>query len=144
MRRSFRLEVKKLQAAKAAEKQAEEEDQAKALVPFIPQQGDLPPYFNPRAAANMPYKEKVVSWMKAMSFDIDGDDISVDGYPAVVVSSAQTESNLELGNNDEAMELQARKITRYVTASYRCDSQDCCRGEPDSSHESEIDPGFQI
>lgn len=83
---------------------------------------EFPPSFNPRIASNMPVREKVMNWIQkvpAIDHSERGNSF-VQCYPGVVSSSS--ESGDEIVDNSEAqdiIELQARRITQYVTRIYK-------------------------
>ncbi|ODV80633.1 uncharacterized protein CANTADRAFT_20210 [Suhomyces tanzawaensis NRRL Y-17324] len=82
----------------------------------------LPVNFNPRKAQSMSVNEKVLKWILQIPYSYCNDtEIFMDCYPGVVDSSTSSSIShgfFEYSDNDALIELQARKITRYVVTHY--------------------------
>lgn len=115
----------------------------------MPPQEQFPATFDPRSAANMPHKEKVNDWITKVPIYClaDGQLWYSECYPGVVPASSSISTEDEsvddldifnynqrlLGNefdydeqlfvdNEDVLEFQARRITRYVKKIYKMDS----------------------
>ncbi|KAI5955297.1 hypothetical protein KGF54_001858 [Candida jiufengensis] len=95
-------------------------------------------YLNPRKTANMTYNEKISNWLSSIpliaknnntsggNFFTNNENLSpnykIDCYPGVVSHSitASNTSNgeIDLTDVDDIIELQAQKVTKYVTRLY--------------------------
>lgn len=84
--------------------------------------------FNPRQASNMPAVDKVNGWMKSLPQDPDHGKLFF--YPAVITSSAHSETNIDMLDKDDLLEMQARKITRLTTELYHDDKEPVKEDEP--------------
>lgn len=84
--------------------------------------------FNPRQASNMPAVDKVNGWMKSLPQDPDQGKVFF--YPAVIASSAHSETNIDMLDKDDLLEMQARKITRLTTELYHDDKEPVKADDP--------------
>lgn len=98
---------------------------------------EFPQSFNPRLAANMSAREKVSKWIQKVpiSTDVLG-KITLYCYSGTVPSSS--ESGGEITDNSEiqdVIELQARRVTKYVTRFYRTECETVAYNEdPDENN----------
>ncbi|CAX42178.1 conserved hypothetical protein [Candida dubliniensis CD36] len=83
---------------------------------------------NPRKAPNMTYKEKIMNWMSSIPQfnDSENNEIYIDCYPGVIstsVTPSTSDEEIDLADIEDILELQARKVTRYVTRLYIRESE---------------------
>lgn len=89
---------------------------------------EFPSTFNPRKTSNMPPKEKVNKWIQNVPFRIIHDDILIlECYPAIPSSSSNSESSMDFADNQDILELQCRRITRYTTHMYTKEDEPVAR-----------------
>ncbi|CAI5759350.1 unnamed protein product [Candida verbasci] len=86
---------------------------------------DVYDFLNPRKSPNMTYKEKINNWLNTIPFNFDKyNEFKIDCYPGTANSSNDYDSNsnsdseIDLGDIDDLLELQAQKVTKYVTRLY--------------------------
>ncbi|RCK59430.1 hypothetical protein Cantr_07470 [Candida viswanathii] len=78
---------------------------------------------NPRKSPNMNYKEKITNWMASIPQfnNSENNEIYIDCYPGVVSTSgtpSTSDDEIDLSDVEDILELQAQKVTRYVTRLY--------------------------
>lgn len=108
---------------------------------------------NPRKAPNMTYKEKIMNWMSSIPQfnDSENNEIYIDCYPGVIstsVTPSTSDEEIDLADIEDILELQARKVTRYVTRLYIRESEnweeiagDDEAGDVDGGVEYEVEEG---
>ncbi|EMG48241.1 hypothetical protein G210_1211 [Candida maltosa Xu316] len=97
---------------------------------------------NPRKAPNMNYKEKILNWMATIPQfnNSENNEIYIDCYPGVISTSVTptgSDDEIDLADIEDILELQAQKVTRYVTRLYFHEDDnwdDISNDSPDRQH----------
>ncbi|KAK6454971.1 uncharacterized protein RJT20DRAFT_819 [Scheffersomyces xylosifermentans] len=103
---------------------------------------NLPYMFDPKRESNMSSEEKIHKWMSNIpcSYNTNINSITTGCFPATLsYTSSRSASLHELDEDDEIMELQARKVTRFATRLYMNDSEPIARVELDEYEDDYYD-----
>ncbi|KAI5965570.1 uncharacterized protein KGF55_000932 [Candida pseudojiufengensis] len=101
------------------------------------EQIDVYEYLNPRHATNMTYNEKITNWLTSIPLVIKCNEDTNDGnvgprykfdcYPGTVshsiTPSDSSNADINLIDVDDIIEMQAQKVTKYVTRLYHNESE---------------------
>lgn len=101
---------------------------------------DFPSSFNPRKANNMPSREKVNKWIQNVPFRIIHNNLLIlECYPGIPSSSRESESSMDFADNQDILELQCRRITRYTTNMYTKEDEPVAHYEESSDDDDFYD-----
>lgn len=101
---------------------------------------EFPSNFNPRKASNMPSKEKVNKWIQNVPFRILQDDVLIlECYPAIPSSNSNSETSMDYADNQDILELQCQRITRYTTHLYTKEDEPVARFDESSDDDDFYD-----
>ncbi|CAK7900642.1 hypothetical protein CAAN1_06S00188 [[Candida] anglica] len=113
----------------------------------LPSPSEFPPSFNPRVAANMPAKEKVSNWIHTVPVVVLEDSFTTLStcYPGIVSSRESTgDDSMDYAELQDILELQARKITRYVTHIYQNETETVAHQEVSDIEVDQVDINEEI
>ena len=99
---------------------------------------------NPRKSPNMNYKEKISNWMASIPQfnNSENNEIYIDCYPGVISTSntpSTSDEEIDLSDVEDILELQAQKVTKYVTRLYIHEVENSCLTRDGNAHNDNDD-----